>query len=635
MTLDTLIRLFHRLFPPQPFIRPRDKLFSALGAFLGILGLSWITQQIIPTLTLMMVASMGASAVLLFAAPHSPLAQPWPFVGGNLLSAAIGVACAHTISDPSLAGATAVSLSILSMSLLHCLHPPGGATALTAVIGGEAVHELGFDYVLMPVGINVLALLLLTLIFKRWLSPERHSPLTSKSTPELSDPNAIATVDLEYAMKEIGAFIDINTDDLERLHALALKHAQQRTQIPAKNSSRYSEAKSGRPVKALFTLAFRPFFLLASGYSVLTMLAWSLHLSGGTLWPTTLSPKLLHGHEMLFGFGGAAIAGFLLTAVATWTRRPPVSGITLGFLTALWMTARLTALVPGGIGWMVWGTSSLLFWTMLTALMAREVIAAKNRRNYKIVPLLLAFAIVEAAFFFGSRDDFVLQERLLRVGLMLILGMISLVAGRIIPVFTLNWLKTHRPDLKVRLPTFNRWDQAAVVMTTVFAVGFVLRPFDPVTGWLGLASSMVQIGRLQRWHGRLTWQNPLLWVLHLSYLWIPVGLVLLGLAGLGQPTLHDAGIHALTVGAIGTSILGVSARVALGHTGRPLVASPLLHGAFWLITLAAILRVTAPIGSLVVAGSALLWAMAYLIFLIIYLPILISPSVDNNNRATP
>ena len=639
MNQGPLTRHLHRLFPPQPFISPRDKLFSALGAFLGILGLSWITLQLIPTPTPLLVASMGASAVLLFAAPHSPLAQPWPFVGGNLLSAVIGVACAKTIPDPTLAGATAVSLAILAMSLLHCLHPPGGATALTAVIGGEAVHKLGFGFVLMPVGINVVGLLLLTLIFNRWLSPERRHAPTPSSPPTPVDPQAIAAEDMEYALKEIGSFIDVSAEDLEKLHALAAKHARQRGQArptePSINLQSAPELASAPFMRVLFSQAFRPFFLLASGFSFLAMAAWGLHLAQWIPWPKSLLPKVLHGHEMLFGFAGAAMAGFLLTAVATWTRRPPISGGALGGVAILWVTARVTALIPGDTGWIAWASSSLLFWLMLALLMTREVSASRNFRNYKLVPLLLAFALVEFGFFFWGRNDFVLQESLLRAGLMLILSMLSLIAGRIIPVFTHNWLRTQRPEINIRLPSFNAWDQATVIMTMLFAVGFVLWPFERVTGILGLASAVMQSGRIVRWRGWLALKNPLLWVLHLSYAWIPVGLALLGLAGLWQTTLHDAGIHALTVGAIGTSILGVAARVSLGHTGRPLIASPGLHGAFWLITLAAILRVTGPIGGRLMISAALLWSLAYLIFLVVYLPILIAPRVDTTDGANP
>jgi CBS domain-containing membrane protein len=238
-----------RLFPTQPYISSRDKIHAALGALIGILGLSWITLHLTPGLAPFMLASMGASAVLLFATPHSPLTQPWPFVGGHVLSALIGVSCYRWMPDPWMAGATAVALAILAMSLLHCLHPPGGATALTAIIGGDAVHELGFHYVLSPVGINVPALLILSLIINRLLTPHRHGPAGSVGIHNPSHAHGIAPEDLAFAMREIGSFIDVSTEDLEKIHALAAEHAHQRalpTARPA-GSAMTGAAEDGAP----------------------------------------------------------------------------------------------------------------------------------------------------------------------------------------------------------------------------------------------------------------------------------------------------------------------------------------------------------------------------------------------------
>jgi uncharacterized protein involved in response to NO len=632
----------HGLFPTQPYISPRDKIYAALGAFLGILGLGWITLHVTPGLAPLMVASMGASAVLLFAAPHSPLTQPWPFVGGHLLSALIGVSCYRWVPDPWLASASAVALAILAMSLLHCLHPPGGATALTAVIGGDAVHDLGFQYALSPVGINVLVLLILSLIINRLLSPQRHGPASPAEMHKPSHTQGIAPEDLAFALREIGSFIDVSAEDLENIHALAAEHAYQRA-VPTEKSvgsMMTGVAENGVPshptprkiliphMKTLFSLAFRPFFLLAASFSVLSLLGWGLHLIQYLPWPETPSPRLHHGHEMLFGFAGAAIAGFLLTAVATWTQRPAVSGARLAVLCGFWLAARLGAVLPGGAGTLLWALGSALFWLWLTALMAGEVLPARNARNYKVLPLLLAFVAVEAVFFLAGTEQLALREAALRAGLMLIIGLILLVGGRIIPNFTLNWLKQNRPGIQIRMPSFDQWDLGAVVVTAFFAVGFVLRPLDLFTGWLGLAAGLAQAGRLARWQGWRTGREPLLWILHVGFGWIPVGLALLGLAALGQPLWLDAGLHALTVGAIGTMVLGVMARVALGHTGRLLTAPSGMTLAFVLITLGAALRVFAPAGHPAMMMSMPLWLAAYALFLIRYTPILLAPRAD-------
>ena len=381
-------------------------------------------------------------------------------------------------------------------------------------------------------------------------------------------------------------------------------------------------------MKLLLSYAFRPFFLLAGLFALLGIAGWWLLLAHGVDAPADLPPRLRHGHEMLFGFAGAAIAGFLLTAVATWTQRPAVAGARLAVLCGFWLTARLGAVLPGGAGHLVWALGSVLFWFWLTVLMAGEVLQARNVRNYKVPLLLQAFAAAEAVFFLAGPEHLALKEAALRAGLMLIIGLILLVGGRIIPNFTLNWLKQNRPDIQSRMPSFDQWDLGAVVVTACFAVGFFLRPMDLFTGWLGLAAGLAQAGRLARWQGWRTGREPLLWILHVGFGWIPVGLALLGLAALGQPLWLDAGLHALTVGAIGTLVLGVMARVALGHTGRALTAPDGMTLAFVLITLGAAVRVFAPAGHPAMMMSMPLWLAAYALFLFRYAPILLAPRAD-------
>ena len=143
-----------------------EKLLAALGGFLGILVMLWISHKYVGAEgAVWVMSSMGASAVLLFAVPHGPLSQPWPVLGGHLLSALMGVSCAILIGDPLVAAAAAVSLSILTMQYLRCLHPPGGATAISAVVGGEGIQSLGFMFVLTPVLLNVIILLLMAIVF--------------------------------------------------------------------------------------------------------------------------------------------------------------------------------------------------------------------------------------------------------------------------------------------------------------------------------------------------------------------------------------------------------------------------------------------------------------------------------------
>ena len=381
----------------------------------------------------------------------------------------------------------------------------------------------------------------------------------------------------------------------------------------------------------LFSDAFRPFFLLVAAYALLMLLAWVSYLGGVIDWPDGLSPRVRHGHEMVFGFAGGAMAGFLLTAVATWTARSPVPGPTLMALCAAWGLARLGGFVPGSFGWVLWGLSSLLFWGGLLALMGREIIAARNVRNYKALALLAAFLVTEASFFMAAGGNLDLQEGCLRTGIMLLVGMIILVGGRIIPAFTQNWLNQTRPELAVRLPTFDTIDLAAIVATALFALGFIFWPESALTGLLGLPAALGQGYRLSRWQGWLTAKEPLLWVLHLGFAWIPVGFAILGGSILGMPALWESGIHALTYGAVGTLILGVAARVALGHTGRPLQAFPLVTLAFVFINLGAICRILAQPGhGSWMTLSVALWLGAYGLFLMQYVPILLAPRLKEN-----
>lgn len=385
--------------------------------------------------------------------------------------------------------------------------------------------------------------------------------------------------------------------------------------------------------EVLFSYAFRPFFLLVAAYALLMLLAWASYLSGIFGWPDGLMPRIRHGHEMLFGFAGGAVAGFLLTAVATWTSRPPVAGPVLIALCAVWILARLGGFVPGPFGWVLWGLSSLLFWGGLLALLGRELIAARNSRNYKVLAVLSAFLGTEATFFMAASADIDMQEACLRTGIVLLVGMISLVGGRIIPAFTQNWLRQNRLEVQIQLPGFDAFDLAATVAAALFAAGFVVWPEARLTGGLGIVAALAQSFRLWRWKGWLTAAEPLLWVLHLGFAWIPVGFLILGISIIGQPGLWESGIHALTYGAVGTLVLGVAARVALGHTGRPLQSFPLMTLAFALINLGTVCRIIAQPGhGSWMTLSVALWLAAYGLFLIQYVPILLVPGATKEEN---
>jgi len=242
-----------------------EKLVSVLGGFLGILCILWISSHYLDLRdAALIVASMGASAVLLFAVPQGPLSQPWPLVGGHMVSALIGVTCARSVEPTLLAAALAVGLAIGAMYYLQCIHPPGGATALSAVIGGSAVQELGYRYVLTPVLLNV-AIILITAVAVNALFPWRHYPAGWHRRKTGGDEHAggaaeseggiLSAADLEYAMRKLDLYVDVTEQDLAEIFALATEHAQ-RSELPKENirlgayysNGRYGEQWSVRQI---------------------------------------------------------------------------------------------------------------------------------------------------------------------------------------------------------------------------------------------------------------------------------------------------------------------------------------------------------------------------------------------------
>ena len=236
-------------------VSDREHWISAVGGLLGILAVLWVSHLWLGSQGgVLAVASMGASAVLLFAAPHGALSQPWPVFGGHLVSAVIGVFCARWLAaDPVLAASLAVALSIAAMYSLRCLHPPGGATALYAVMGGDAVHALGYQYVLSPVLLNVLIILVVAVAFNYPFQWRRYPQSWYRAGVELDNHDnplqaaeekaMIPHSDLVYALSQIDTFVDISEEDLQRIYALALKHAQphqgeaQATQLAAETNA--------------------------------------------------------------------------------------------------------------------------------------------------------------------------------------------------------------------------------------------------------------------------------------------------------------------------------------------------------------------------------------------------------------
>lgn len=216
-------------------VSEREHWVSAAGGLIGILSVLWVSQFWVSGHGgLFIIASMGASAVLLFAAPHGAMSQPWAVLGGHMVSALIGVTCQRWLGDePMLAASVAVALSIAAMYTLRCLHPPGGATALNAVMGGDAVHALGYGYFFDPVLLNIVVMLGVAVVFNYPFVWRRYPQVwhrkTVAATPDPAHHGAqekamIPHSNLVYALSQLDTFIDVSEEDLQRIYALALGH---------------------------------------------------------------------------------------------------------------------------------------------------------------------------------------------------------------------------------------------------------------------------------------------------------------------------------------------------------------------------------------------------------------------------
>ncbi|MCK7543832.1 NnrS family protein [Marinobacter bryozoorum] len=382
-------------------------------------------------------------------------------------------------------------------------------------------------------------------------------------------------------------------------------------------------ARAGASAAQLFAYPFRIFFLSLTLLSLVGIPLWVLQVTGTIQLPLAMPGVLWHQHEMLFGFLSAAIAGFLLTAVCVWTGTERTHGARLLLLWGVWVAARVLLTAGGDLPyWLVQGVN-LAFLPLVMLDAGWRIWHARQKRQLMILVVLGLFWLMQIAFV--VRLDPVYAYGALIMGM----ALISIVGGRITPAFSAGWMRQRG------LPA----DQVKVIpaldMATLFSMVLLLASL--VTGWamvtagLALVAATLMLVRLYNWKGWLVRQEPLLWILHLSILWVPVALILLaGTLVAGWPA--NAWSHAAGTGAIACLILGVTARVSLGHTGRPMVLPKGMVLAFVAIHLAALVRVVTAFQGLPwhlgITASGILWALAYAIFLARYTVVLASPRAD-------
>lgn len=378
----------------------------------------------------------------------------------------------------------------------------------------------------------------------------------------------------------------------------------------------------------VFDYGFRIFFLLAPLYGALAVALWIPAFLGWVAPPLTVTPALLHAHEMIFGFAGAALAGFFLTAVPNWTGALPLRGVGLIALAAVWLLGRVGMIAIATIPAWLAASADLLFMPALALAVFRPLLHARKPHNLMLlVPLALFWAAdwTMQLEFIGRTTS--TAARGARVGIDVLLLLITVIGGRIVPAFTGNALRAA--GVVATLKTSRLLDGLAVGAMALLLGVEAATGLSAATGATALLAAVLNGARLVQWRGERTLASPILWVLHLGYLWLVVGLALKGAAAFALAP-ETVAIHALALGAIGTMIFAVMSRAGLGHTGRPLRAHPATALAYVLVSIAAALRVAAGIDTaafvplLWISGVA--WITAALIFLVVYVPILFWPT---------
>ena len=382
------------------------------------------------------------------------------------------------------------------------------------------------------------------------------------------------------------------------------------------------------PALTIFAYGFRPFFLLAGLHAALSLLAWVGVLQGWIDAPAGWPPATLHGHEMIFGFASAALAGFLLTAVPGWTKAGPLRGWRLALLVLLWLVGRIAA--AAGADPALYAALDLAFLPGLFACVAPGILRASAKRNAVVLVMLGVVWTANAGVHLSMLGaGFVSARWGNELGLALFVLFIALIGGRIIPPFTIGG--TRMAGRPVDLAATPNLDRAVMATTAAWAASLALDLPDVAVAVAAALAALANGARFLRWRPLATLRIPLVWVLHLGYAWLVLGLV--GAAGAWLALWPKAvALHALGAGAVATMILAVMSRASLGHTGRKLVAAPLTTAAYLLVTLGAAARVIASLIEsdlqILLAGAGLSWAAGFFLYLYVSAPILLRPRVD-------
>lgn len=372
---------------------------------------------------------------------------------------------------------------------------------------------------------------------------------------------------------------------------------------------------------AWLALGFRPFYLLGAAFAALAIPLW-LAVYRGML-PGSGLGLAWHTHEMVFGFVVAIVIGFMYTAGRNWTGLWTPRGPWLAAIAAVWVAGRVALLLPPSVAA---AALDCAFLPLAAWPMYRVLARSGNQRNMVLVVVLALLTVANLAYHAAQLGWLALSPvRAVYAAIILIVVIESIIGGRVIPNFTANAVPGVKPVPRPLL------EKASMLMTILAGLAWVLALPALVAAPLAFGAALAQGARLALWHPWRTLTRPLLWILHISYAWIPLGMILLGLAELGLVS-SSAGVHLLAVGALGGLIVGMITRTALGHTGRPLAAGRADCAMYVLMQVAVLARLTAALSDwqrdalLLLAGVS--WSLTFLIYLVMYAPRLLAPRID-------
>ena len=382
---------------------------------------------------------------------------------------------------------------------------------------------------------------------------------------------------------------------------------------------------------ALFDYGFRPFFLVAGMYALVVVPVWLYFFAHHAVPFGALPAMYWHAHELLYGFVVAAISGFMLTAVPSWTGARGFAGRPLTTLVLLWIAGRVAMTTVGQVPFLLTALAELALFPALLVLLTPPLLRSRNR-NTPLLFVLGALWLIDCGFVLALRlGDVVLAERAIRLAIDIILLLVTVIGGRIVPAFTASALRKLGQNVEI---VSRRWIERTVIAAMLaITVVDLMSPDGRWSGVLAAVAASIHALRLGGWHGFKTWTQPIVWVLHVAYAWLPIGLALKAAWLLAGAEWAIKWQHAFTMGALATMILAVMTRASLGHTGRPLAVPRAIAIAYVLLTAGTLVRVFGAAVSpghylLTVSIAGLAWTLAFLIFVVVYAPILTGPRAD-------